>query len=333
MSELLMKDSQNYIFEKELLPNFPKNILIELTNACNHKCVFCANRKMTRKVGFIDKEFLINILKQANSLGAKEVGYYATGEPFMCKDLSEYVKKAKDIGYEYIYITTNGELATEDRIKGVVDAGVDSIKFSINAGTRETYKIIHGKDVFDKVIENLKSLNCYRQQSNKQFKIFVSFIKTKVNENEFEILRNILKDYADDIVSLDVYNQGGNMYEINDILTLNENYKPIKAPCHMLFNRINITYEGYLNICCVDFQNYLAIEDLNTTSLKNAWHGDKFVKMRRRHLDNKLKGTCCYNCINNCNEKVVPLVEKLATQYERGYSKDLENLKFRIRNV
>ena len=24
-------------------PPFPKNIMIELSNACNHKCVFCTN--------------------------------------------------------------------------------------------------------------------------------------------------------------------------------------------------------------------------------------------------------------------------------------------------
>lgn len=31
-------------------PAFPqKNLLIETTNYCNNKCLFCANRKMTRK--------------------------------------------------------------------------------------------------------------------------------------------------------------------------------------------------------------------------------------------------------------------------------------------
>lgn len=31
-------------------PEFPtKNMLIELTNMCNHQCLFCANSKMTRK--------------------------------------------------------------------------------------------------------------------------------------------------------------------------------------------------------------------------------------------------------------------------------------------
>mgnify|MGYP005838086685 CR=1 FL=1 len=31
-------------------PPFPKNMLAELTNTCNHRCIFCANRKMTRLI-------------------------------------------------------------------------------------------------------------------------------------------------------------------------------------------------------------------------------------------------------------------------------------------
>lgn len=33
-------------------------------------------------------------------------------------------------------------------------------------------------------------------------------------------------------------------------------------PCGMLFNYLHITYEGYLNACCVDFDNMIAIADL-----------------------------------------------------------------------
>lgn len=33
---------------------------------------------------------------------------------------------------------------------------------------------------------------------------------------------------------------------------------------------------GYLTLCCVGSQNYLAIEDLNDMSLKEAWASLKF---------------------------------------------------------
>ena len=45
-----------------ITPEIPeKNFLIELSNICNHKCIFCANKKMSRKKGDINPEFLNRI--------------------------------------------------------------------------------------------------------------------------------------------------------------------------------------------------------------------------------------------------------------------------------
>ena len=49
-----------------LTPPFPKtNFLIELSNACNHACIFCTHQKMKRPVGRINKDFAYDILQQA----------------------------------------------------------------------------------------------------------------------------------------------------------------------------------------------------------------------------------------------------------------------------
>lgn len=44
-------------------PPFPKNILVELINICNHKCIFCGYRKMRRKLGSCDKELIFDIME------------------------------------------------------------------------------------------------------------------------------------------------------------------------------------------------------------------------------------------------------------------------------
>lgn len=323
---------KNFQYEKKVVQDYPKNMLVELTNCCNHQCIFCENRKMSRKKGFINKELLKRILEEAYSLGTKEVGYYATGEPLMCKELPLYIKMAKNIGFEYVYITTNGALMTKDKIKEIVKSGVDSIKFSINAGTIETYKKIHGFDDFERVIENLKSLYKFRNESKSNLKIYTSYVRTKQNKDEVYLLKEKIIGYIDDFVMCDVGNQGGNMYEINDLITLDEFQfsKQIKPQCSMVFNRFHITYEGYLNICCVDFQNYLVVADLNEMSLKEAWNCETVKKIRKKHLENDLKGTACYNCINNSNSKIQPLVKKFATISENNLDKNIKVVKERL---
>lgn len=76
-----------------------------------------------------------------------------------------------------VYITSNGALATPEKIRAVVDAGVDSVKFSINAPERKMYEFIHGRDDFDTVMEHLKYLNEYRRESGRSFKIYVTGIR------------------------------------------------------------------------------------------------------------------------------------------------------------
>lgn len=116
-----------------LKPPFPDNMLLEVTNACNHSCIFCANSKFDRRRGYIDSELAKKILHEAHELGTENVGFYATGEPLMNQNLEEYIRYAKELGYLYIYITTNGALLTKERAKRLIEAGIDSIKISLNA--------------------------------------------------------------------------------------------------------------------------------------------------------------------------------------------------------
>ena len=66
----------------------------------------------------------------------------------------------------------------------MISTGIDSIKFSINGATRETYKQVHGSDHFEKVIENLKYLRKYRDDNNANTNIGASYVLTGTNRKE-----------------------------------------------------------------------------------------------------------------------------------------------------
>lgn len=316
-----------------LTPTFPINIMIELSNACNHACVFCSNPKMTRPRRRIDTGLLQDILRQAYALGTREVGFYTTGDPLIHRDLESFIRFAKEVGYRYTYISTNGGLATHERLKNIIDAGLDSIKFSINAGTRESYAAIHGKDDWEKVISNVKFVSEYRRQNDLDLKIGITYVTMPYNAHEKDALRDLLGPSVDDIYfSPSVSNQGGYMPE-NKILASEEfTLMPAsKCPCFMLFNRMHVTCEGYMTLCCVDYQGYLTLADLKETPLKEAWHSPAFQAVRQRHLDNKLEGTLCFNCVNNVATKVEPLDPALAFNYDFEKGSEANSLKQQTR--
>jgi len=268
---------------------------------------------MTRKIGRIKPEFVYDILGQAYALGTREVGFYATGEPFLVPELPDYIKKAKDIGYEYVYLTSNGALATPERIRAVVDAGLDSIKFSINAPERDLYNFIHGKDDFDVVMDNLKYLNQYRKESGKKYKIFVTAILTRYTEYMKDEFHTIFGKLSDQIVFKNVYNQGGYMPEIDTLLKCYTDDESFRR-CNLPFDAISITYEGYLSIENADYENMLVVADLNKVSLKDGWYGEKIKKVRQAFIDNKLEGLVCDGCVHHSYRPAAPVMPELAAK-------------------
>lgn len=317
---IIKRTEQQYKLNKNKLrelPDFPRNMMVELSNACNHACLFCTSPFMTRKIKRIDNDFLIRILKDAYTCGTRELGFYTTGEPFIYKDLDKIIKVSKDMGYEYIYISTNGALAKPEISKKVINAGIDSIKFSINATDQKSYHLIHGKDDWSKVIDNLKFISNYRKANDLNFALYITTVVTKIIEKSAEKFKHDIREYVDEVQLISVHDQGGYMNKASELLKSDTSLyqAPPKSSdtCMLPFNRLHVTSEGYLTACCVDYQNYLAIADLKNMTLKEAWNSQEFVKLRKRHLEKKLGDTLCNNCWNNCNDKVKPLNQILST--------------------
>lgn len=320
----MLKEKINDIFksaEYDIKPKIPDTMLIELSNRCNNLCIFCANSKMTRKKGEIDFDFLKRILKEARDLGVSKVGFYTTGEPLIYNRLGEAVTLSKKLGFEYIYITTNGILAKSELIEDLVKKGLNSIKFSINAINANDYKFIHRTDNFNTVINNLK--NAYKLRENKKldFKLFVSYIATKYTEYDVNTIREFFKPYCDEVAIVNVRNQSGLMPIESEMLSCKNSDDKILAkrtiPCYYLFKTIIISYEGYLTGCCTDFQNYLAYADLNKNLLKDAWTNAIITNLRKQHLSGAIENNLCNNCITNSIEIPQPLNEELSTRFEK----------------
>lgn len=309
---LLKKANRNELYTLE--PPFPTtNFLLELSNACNHKCIFCAHQKMKRKIGKMKPEMVESVLMQAYELGTREVGMYATGEPFLVPELPEYIKLAKDIGYSYVYLTSNGALADPERIRAVINTGLDSIKFSINAPESELYEFIHGRDDFDKVMANLRYLNEYRKESGKDFKIYITGILTRFTEHLQDDYFKVFDGLADQVVFKDVYNQGGYMPEIDYQLKCTHDREKTRR-CNLPFDALCVTCEGYLSVENADFENMLIVADLNKVSLKDAWYGNKMKEVRQMFLEDKLEGTVCHGCVHHCHSPASALMPEYATE-------------------
>ncbi len=294
------------------LPFPKKNLLIELTNFCNNKCIFCYNDCMSRKKRYIDKDFCERILSESYDLGMREVGFYVVGEPLLDHRLPYFISFAKEIGYKYIYITTNGILADLNMVKELYSCGLNSIKYSINAINSDDYRLIHKTDNFEKVINNLTSVFDWKRKEKKNIRVYVSCVCVDSTRSEKDI-KEFFSNKCDEVVVMPAINQGGLIPDISKISTVQKKdiNSNIKYPCPYPFNSVIVTVEGYLTACCMDFENLLAYADLNVVTMEEAWNNSIISDFREKHLKKKKTGTICDNCVYNVKTKPSALCEDL----------------------
>jgi MoaA/NifB/PqqE/SkfB family radical SAM enzyme len=194
----------------------PVHITLGLTNFCNHKCPWCyinwtqagASAKRSgnytpeaTKPKILATERLIQALAEAKDLGLKAVTIVGDGEPTLHPKFIAYLQAIKDLGLD-IGIFSNLSFAD----KKIVEALCENCFFvrgSIDACTKETHKITHGSDDFDKVISNLKTIITYRNQSRlKRPVVGVQYVVNQFNYRQVADAAKFYKDLGVDYMSI-----------------------------------------------------------------------------------------------------------------------------------
>lgn len=291
-------------------PPLPNSLNIEINNTCNHKCEFCGFHGKYKtwkfKPSMMKLDFVKKILDEAKrvGIGEKEVGFYLCGEVFLHPDFPEIVSYAKKLGFKYTFITTNGALATTEKMKAVLDAGLDSIRFSINAADRDMYKTIHGVDDFDAVVNNINFMNEYIKKNNLNVATSISCVVTKKQGPDLqEKMKQLFKDKVDDILfipvilyklsDMDKAKEEFGVYDKGDMI-LNKSFK-----CPILFNTMYINSEGHVIPCCdAPYEDYYVYDLNKKMDLEEAWYSEGYQRLRSIFIDDKEdEGTICQRCI------------------------------------
>lgn len=282
-------------------PAFPKSLKIEITSRCNFQCTYCAHKKGMRRTGDMDWDLFLKIISDAVSAGVKEVGLFLLGEPFMNKDLPRMIAHAKRSGIEYVFVTTNGSLCTEENLADCIYAGLDSLKFSINA-PRSGYADTHGVsvDVYDRVLETIKWLSEWKVANNSlRPTTCVSSIFVPDHAEDLAKLEAAVKPYVDEFYYLPMYSQAGTVKADSQLVgNTGRLHNGVPAvPCWGLFNSARVTWDGWLTACCFDHSGHFKIADVSKMSLCDAWKSSRFVALRTEHLDYVIEDDVCQACL------------------------------------
>ena len=155
-------------------PYGPLRAQIGISDPCNHRCVFCwdhppddresadtADRFAGARPGVMSLQQFKEIVDDLYAMGTRRIDLVGRGEPLTNRHVLEMIRYAREHDMQLLMVT-NGSRLSERIAKGIVEAGVEHMNVSLNAGTPETYPHIHVTETpenYLKVKKNLRFLS------------------------------------------------------------------------------------------------------------------------------------------------------------------------------
>ena len=272
-----------------------RKVNFDVCTFCNHKCTFCSNpdeRTIKAQVNLNDfKNVMDNIVKYVD---VYELGLSAKGEVLINKDLIEIIAEAKNqYKIKYVYITTNGSLLNKQKLLELFEAGLDSIKISINGIDRESYKDIHLFDDFDVVVENVKEILRFKKSTYPKLSVMLSAV-TEIDE---DILQNAFKDIFKE--NYDLINKVMRYKLMYTSKHLSENLdQEVTKKCAYPFNEIYVNADLNLVLCCNDYFGEFNFGSLIDNDFLTLYNSKEFEEIRNMHIKNNFPDDhFCKKCL------------------------------------
>ena len=290
----------------------PKSVKIEITNSCNYRCGFCALRTREKQTNErMSFDFFKHITSEMRDAGVQEIGVFYLGESLTAPDLAiECVRWCKrGLNMPYVFLTTNGSLCYPDVAYGLMEAGLDSLKFSVNAADPEQFREVMGvKDgLFWTALENIRQARTTRDAGDFKTKLYASSIRYDGEQQaKMEaMLDRHVRPYVDQHYWLPLYSMGSLATQREEEL----GYRPTAGnqgrlgalreplPCWSCFTEGHVTADGKLSACCFDADSRWTMGDLTTQRFMEAWNSQAFQDLRAAHLRKDVTGTICEACV------------------------------------
>jgi len=241
--------------------------------------------------------------------GTEEIGLFFIGEPMLAKRLEGAIRYCKRAGIEYLFITTNGALATPDRLLPLMRAGLNSIKFSYNyTNGRQLREVAHVPEkIFENLVFNIKEARRIRDENGFDCGIYASSIKFDGEQQKrMEEAVEIIKPFVDEHYWLPQYSFGAQTDFGEQVLGNPGRLANLREPlpCWTIFKEGHVTASGSVALCCFDVHNKWCAGNINDTTFMEAWHSPKAQELRKAHLEKNARGTACENCAHGVGQGI-----------------------------
>ena len=291
-------------------------VVISIIYPCNFGCPNCPYTDTNSELRTFYREHHGDLLPvELWNKMAIECGEYGAwmrctggGEPMLHPQMVEMIEYAKEKGAR-VWLNTNGSMfgptpKHREKLRRVIDAGIDLIEFSMDAGDAEIYAQVRPprggmtrspEEWFGKQVDNVRSAIAIRRELGRTTRIVVSIIRQEIIEGRLDEAKDFwLNDVGvDEVITRKFLN-----WDDNTIINLGKSldkhlYAELptekKEPCVWPFERMNVDTLGRIALCGQDisFRTATQFPNAKEASLKEIWQGETFNWYRQMHLDGR----------------------------------------------
>jgi len=293
-------------------PPAPRSVKIEISPRCNYRCGFCALR--TRDVQpkwDMNFDLFKRVTTEMREAGVQEIGVFYLGESFMNpRLLVDCIAFAKqELGFPYVFLTSNASMAFPEAVAECMAAGLDSLKWSVNAADEAQFTTVMGVagKLFHRALDNIEAAHRVRREGGYRTGLYASSIRYDgAQQARMEALLDArVRPFVDQHYWLPLYSMGAFATDREEQL----GYRPTAGnqgrigalrdplPCWSAFTEGHVTADGKLSACCFDANANWTMGDLTQQSFMQAWNSAAFSALREAHLRRDVRGTVCEACV------------------------------------
>jgi radical SAM protein with 4Fe4S-binding SPASM domain len=263
----------------------PPFVHIETTNVCNARCTMCSYPIMQRQKGYMSDEIYAKTLEDCVDLGVRDVNLQFLGEPLLDRKICERVRAAKQSGFR-VQMVTNASTLDESMGRGLLAAGLDELRISMDGFAESTYEGIRVGLKFERVKQNILGfLELSSRCNGSKPRIVMTFVGLPENQNESREFSDFWRGKVDLVLITQARDWAGQL----PLPQLGATYttKLPLPPCNHLWEEMIVLYDGRVTVCCESYDGQILVGNVAKHSLKDIWVGPEYQRLRNLHREGR----------------------------------------------
>jgi hypothetical protein len=187
---------------------------------------------------------------------------FMINEPLSDKRMGKIMAYIREDDTARIEINTNGELMTEDMARDILDVGIDTIRFSIDGFSEQTFsKSRVGVDYQTTVERTLKFIKLAKKRGGAK-RIEIRMIDMEINRSEQEAYKRFWADAGAIPIITSLYRW-----------PWEPGVEGVNLPCVKVLKEMFFYVNGKATLCCWDAHERAVIGDVTREHVLDIWNG------------------------------------------------------------